>query len=268
MNRKRRQHEATRTDETWLIPYADLLTLLLALFIVLFASSQIDAQRFQQISQTLNAVFSGNVSILEHPSMVEHDSPVDGIDSEQGKIGDIESDQELSLEERFALETTELEKLKAELDKYISEQGLESLLQTELNSQQFVITIRDNALFDLGSATVKPEARRLAIAISEFLVDYPQFEVVVSGHTDNLPINTAQFRSNWDLSAYRALNFMKVLLENDKLDPARFSNVAYGEYRPIASNDTAEGRAQNRRVEISLLRNIILPEEEAVTIER
>lgn len=172
-----------------------------------------------------------------------------------------------SPEEQFREETKELQKLKEELDRYIAENDLSTQLKTELNSRQLKIVIRDNALFDLGSADVKPEAEKLAVAISELLVKYPDYNVVVSGHTDNLPIRTARFRSNWDLSAFRALNFMNILLENDDLNPARFSTVAYGEHQPVASNETEEGRARNRRVEVSIIRNVTAPSaDDAVSV--
>ncbi|HZG78353.1 MAG TPA: OmpA family protein, partial [Paenibacillus sp.] len=105
-------------------------------------------------------------------------------------------------------------------------------------------------------AQLKPESRELAVTISELLEQYPNYEVVVSGHTDNVPIKTSQFPSNFHLSAERALSFMAVLLENPGVGQERFSSVGYSEYKPVASNDTAEGRAQNRRVEVSIVRNV------------
>jgi chemotaxis protein MotB len=86
------------------------------------------------------------------------------------------------------------------------------------------------------------------------LQEFPEYEVVVSGHTDNVPISNSQYKDNWDLSADRALNFLKILLLNETLDPAKFTPSGYGEYHPIASNQTEAGRAQNRRVEVSIIR--------------
>lgn len=267
MNRKRRRHDDDEEiSDSWLLPYADLLTLLLALFIVLFASSQLDAQKFEQLSSAFQHAFSGNDHFFEYPNIVEPlgDTTVDTYDD----LLDNERDPwERSLTGQFQDETAELEKLKADLDEYIADHDLNTQVETELNHEQLLLTIRDNALFDLGSASVKPDARRLAEAISNILTKFPQFEIIIAGHTDDLQFSgSAQFRSNWDLSAYRALNFMEILLENDRLDERRFSNVAYGEHRPIASNETAAGRAQNRRVEVSIIRNITAPPGELISV--
>jgi chemotaxis protein MotB len=147
--------------------------------------------------------------------------------------------------------------LKKQLDTYIKENGLTDDLETKLNQSQLMITISDKALFASGEAVVKPEARQLAKAISNMLQQFPDYEVIVSGHTDNVPISTYEFPSNWDLSSVRALNFMKILLLNTNLDPKKFSAIGYGEYHPVASNDTAAGRAQNRRVEVSIIRKYV-----------
>lgn len=117
-----------------------------------------------------------------------------------------------------------------------------------------MITIADNAVFASGQATVKPEARVMAKNISRMLQQFPDYDVIVTGHTDNMPINNAQYNDNWDLSSDRALNFLKIMLLNTNLDPSKFTPSGYGEYHPVASNDTPEGRAQNRRVEISIIR--------------
>jgi chemotaxis protein MotB len=123
-----------------------------------------------------------------------------------------------------------------------------------------MITISDNALFASGSAVVKPESKSLALSIANLLVQYPGYEIVVSGHTDNEPISTTEFKSNWDLSSARAIRFMDILLSNKKLDPKLFSAIGYGEYRPVASNATTEGRAKNRRVEVSIIRKYTDPD--------
>ena len=118
-----------------------------------------------------------------------------------------------------------------------------------------MIRIKERALFPSGSAQLVGEAQKIAPVIAGLLATLPE-RVVISGHTDNVPINTAQFPSNWELSSSRALNFMKYIISQDnRLNPRRFSAVGYSEYRPIASNDTDEGRQQNRRVEVFIARN-------------
>jgi chemotaxis protein MotB len=248
-------------DDSWLIPYADLLTLLLALFIVLFASSQIDEKKFNILSRSFNIAFHGGEGLFMPSNLLPiNESGRDRNEHKRENPG--EADQRGSAYERFEQETRNLEQLQEKLDGYIEANGFSTQLRTDLNFDELKITIKDTALFASGSAEVRPEARRIAEAIGEMLVEFPDYEIVVSGHTDNQPINTAQYPDNWTLSAHRALNFMKILLNNPQLDAYRFSAVGYGEYRPVASNDTPEGRAQNRRVEVSVLRNFTLDAEE------
>ncbi len=275
MAKKPRRHEhEEHVDESWLIPYADILTLLLALFIVLFASSTVDAQKFEDMMVSFNSVLSGGSGVFDTGTIVpigsESGRRGDGgtEDADPQKLSERRQDKELTeLQKRIQQETIELENLKERIDDYIEQNGLTSQLSTELNSYQLVLSISDNALFASGSATIRSESRDLALAIAEMLVNYPQYEVIVSGHTDNRPISTARFSDNWDLSSFRALNFMKILLSNEELVPDRFSAIGFGEYRPVATNDTDSGRAANRRVEVSILRNIVEPQTEELEVE-
>jgi chemotaxis protein MotB len=263
--KKHKPHDEEHIDETWLIPYADLLTLLLALFIVLFASSQVDQQKLEKMSDALSGAFNGGFSFFQNSDVVPMDEESMNRDENTERETETEKDP-LNIEksesflsneelERFRQETANLEELKKQLDQYINENGLDTQLETKLNQHQLMITISDNALFTSGSAEIKLESQNLARAVGEMLKDYPQYEIEIAGHTDNRSINTPEFPSNWDLSAKRALNFMKILLEEEGTSPERFSTIGYGEYRPIATNETVEGRSKNRRVEVSVLRN-------------
>lgn len=241
---KHQEHEE-HADESWLLPYSDLMTLLLALFIVLYGMSSVDAQKFQEMSEAFNSVLTGGKGVLEHSSISSNPSSNDLPNSS------------LNRSELMRQEQENLEALKQQLDNYIQQNGLTEDLDTKLNKSQLMITISDNALFPSGEAEVKPEARLLAKAISTMLQQFPDYEVIVSGHTDNVPISNYEFPSNWDLSSARALNFMKILLLNQNLDPIKFSAIGYGEYHPVTGNDTAAGRAQNRRVEVSIIRKFV-----------
>jgi chemotaxis protein MotB len=123
-----------------------------------------------------------------------------------------------------------------------------------LSEDGLSIRIKDTALFPSGSAELLERSQQIAAPIAMILSRVPQ-KVVVSGHTDNVPISNAQYRSNWDLSSQRSLNFMKFLMEQAPLKPERFMTVGYAEYRPVAANDSDENRAKNRRVEILLMRS-------------
>ncbi|SMF37705.1 chemotaxis protein MotB [Paenibacillus barengoltzii] len=252
-NKKHQDHEE-HADESWLLPYSDLMTLMLALFIVLYGMSTVDAMKFQEMSEAFKSVLTGGTSVLDQNAMISNNK------TSLSEIETPKSTQDGLMTKKNELKRQEqqnLEALKKQLDTYIKENGLTDDLETKLNQSQLMITISDKALFASGEAVVKPEARQLAKAISNMLQQFPDYEVIVSGHTDNVPISTYEFPSNWDLSSVRALNFMKILLLNTNLDPKKFSAIGYGEYHPVASNDTAAGRAQNRRVEVSIIRKYV-----------
>lgn len=247
MSKKKKQKQEERINESWLIPYSDLLTLLLALFIVLFASSQIDQKKFQQIARSFNTAFVGGTGVLDFESPIEPKQPPAQTKQENKQL------QEKKKEALDKQDQEELQDVKEKIDGYIMQKHLNGKLQTSLTDEGLAITILNDILFDSGSAEVRVKDRRLAKEISELLVMNPSHNIIVSGHTDNVPIHNAKFASNWELSVMRAVNFMKVLLENPKLDPRSFSAKGYGEFKPVASNATPEGRMKNRRVEILIL---------------
>lgn len=242
-------------DESWLIPYADLLTLLLALFIVLYAMNSVDQKKFEEMSKAFSIALNSGSGVLDNPAIVQDGESRQNQKEDQSKEDKQKKEEEDAEKARQAAlkqEQEDLEKLKKQIDEYIDKNGLTTDLETKLNMSQLMITISDNALFAPAQATVKPESRELAVAIGKMLEGYPDYEVIISGHTDTTPISTIFFKSNWDLSSMRAVRFMDILLENKKLNPKMFRAVGYGEYQPIADNDTVEGKAKNRRVEVSI----------------
>lgn len=245
MSRKKHHRHEEHIDETWLIPYADLLTLLLALFIVLFASSQIDVKKLGDMSEVFSALFSGNVGVLNQTSTIAKNMPNTNIPTaaaqDVGKLADAHS------------ETIQLLQLQKELENYIHQKNLQENLATTLTGDGLMITIGEVALFPSGSAELLPDARILVDEIAKMIVAHPQ-KVTIAGHTDNIPINTRDFPSNWDLSTKRSLNFMKLMLQNKALNPAQFNATGYGEFRPVAANETENGRQKNRRVEVFIQR--------------
>ncbi|MBB3906940.1 flagellar motor protein MotB [Anoxybacteroides rupiense] len=245
MSKKKKSQHDDHINESWLIPYADLLTLLLALFIVLFASSQIDQKKFQEIARSFSSALSGGAGVLDFPSPVEQDNP-------QTSLPDKEK---LTKNQQAKNEQKELQQIQAKINQYIEQQHLQGELKTTLTEEGLLVTILNDVLFDSGSAEVRPQDRQIASEISRLLVMNPPRNIIVSGHTDNVPIRNSNFSSNWELSVMRAVNFMKLLLENKQLDPRLFSAKGYGEFKPVASNGTPEGRMKNRRVEILIAPN-------------
>ncbi|MEW8967658.1 flagellar motor protein MotB [Exiguobacterium alkaliphilum] len=236
MKRKKKHDHEEHISEGWLIPYADLLTLLLALFIVLFASSNVDQTKLEKMSRSFNQVFSGGTSVFQA-------STASNSDINRTNNTDTTANPR-------TYELAKLDELKEQVNEYIKQNGLQDEIEATISSSGLVLTIQDRALFSMGEATLDAEARAVARSISGILEQAGNREIVVSGHTDNVPINTARFPSNWELSSARATAFMRGLLTNDTLNPSQFTLASYGEYKPIATNSTPEGRAKNRRVEV------------------
>ncbi|MDN4608373.1 flagellar motor protein MotB [Sporosarcina highlanderae] len=238
MSRKRKKKKDDgHIDESWLLPYADLLTLLLALFIVLFASSSVDEKKLSKMSAIFSEIFDGGTGVMQSPSP----TPTPSIDTK----GDQGNENSAYLEDQQSLE-----EIQSAIDDYIAVNELENQFQTQLIEEGLLITIRDSILFESGKATIKPEYSKMAKDIGSLLKFEEPRQIVVTGHTDNVPINSAEFPSNWELSMMRAINFLKILIDTNNLDPQLFSAKGYGENKPVASNDSAEGRSKNRRVEV------------------
>ncbi len=255
MSRLKRKHKhEEHVDESWLIPYADVLTLLLALFIVLFAASEVNMEKFQEISESFNQELQGGTGVLSQQAPVE--TPQDTsklaiIEDEEEKIKElVEEAPKTPGEDEQEKDFTELFEIQRKIDEYIEKNGLSPRLKTELTAKGLLLTITEGVLYESGSADLTKEAKEIAAEIAKLLVtDLPR-KIYIEGHTDNEPVDGIRYPTNWELSSERAINFMKLLLENKKLDPRKFSGTGYGEYQPVATNDTPKGRAQNRRVEV------------------
>lgn len=245
--RKKKSHGEHGVDESWLIPYSDLLTLLLALFVVLFAMSQIDAQKYEQLRRVFESEFSGGKGILE-----ENISPVQ---PPLEPTKDEPEDEKKEEPNDSEIELNQLQALQQQINQQIEKNNLEDAIGTKLTDEGLFISIFNDLSFDPGSAAVSEKGEDIAKDLSDFLILDPPHQVMINGHTDDRPMKSREFKSNWDLSVMRAVNFMRILLENEKLDPATFSAKGYGEFRPIAPNDSIENRAKNRRVEVLILPN-------------
>lgn len=250
--RRRRKQDSEDSSEAWLLPYADLMTLLLALFIVLFASSAVDMEKLNRLSSVFNEIFDGGQGIMDQSAPTPTPIPDDAIGEEDEKSKYMEDQKSLS-------------EIQGRVDEYIAVNELENQFETTMTDEGLLVTIRDSILFSPGKAEIRPEYLPLADDLSELLVFDPPRHIVVTGHTDDVPMNNAEFGSNWELSVMRAVNFLKLMVRNVDVDPLLFSAKGYGEYQPIASNDTVEGRNKNRRVEI-LIQPLVLEDGRAFDI--
>ena len=242
--KKRGKPHEEELNEAWLLPYSDLMTLLLALFIALFAMSQTDSSKMQALAQAFTAAFNmGGPSFFSGmgPSTAMPNTPTTASDSTNAA---------------YMQENENLREAQEKLEQYIKENNLQDQVSTELSEEGLMIRLKEKALFASGSAALQGQAEQIVPVIAALLSSLPE-RVTISGHTDNVPISTAQFPSNWELSSARAVSLMRGLMgAQPALNPARFSALGYSEYRPIASNDTEEGRAQNRRVEVFIARSM------------
>ncbi len=229
--RKSRQEGAPAGAPAWMLTYGDLVTQILIFFVLLFAMSSIDAQKFQAALLSLQGAFG----FLSGESMVDPPGIPDG--------------SEADLDARDHQQMIAVQQL---IDERLQSAGLRASVSMDLEERGLVIRFMDSVLFDLGKAQIKPVGRQTLENIAPTLHEIPN-QVRVEGHTDNLPIVTAAFPSNWELSTARATNVVRFLIEDRGLDPRRMSAAGYGEWRPVAPNDSPANRQLNRRVDIVVL---------------
>jgi chemotaxis protein MotB len=274
------EHE---NEERWLLTYADMLTLLFALFMVLFSISSVNISKYQVLQQSLKAAFSGSIlpggrailssgsestsahtpATAEVPSIVPLvPTPASRSSSSTGSANNPAAKPMTSAELQAALnsmsasiaEQDTFEKLKEQMDAYAKAHGFGNKVQTIIERRGLVVRVlTDNLLFDSGSATLQPGADSLLDQVAQLLNLDKSHPITVEGHTDNQPIHNPQFPSNWELSTARATNVVRYLITRD-VGAYRLGAVGYADLHPIASNATAAGRAENRRVEIVLMR--------------
>lgn len=261
----RKEEEPPKGAPAWQSTFADLMNLLLCFFVLLFAMSTVDAQKFELVAASFSQSFSifsaGGASIGEGlliSNGVSQLSQLDNYMTTMGKAAESEEQKEMDkeLEEQISeMEAQMLEKneeLSEMVEESIEEQGLDGDVDIDFTSQYVQLTLNGALLFDSGKAELKPEATQLLDKIGVILRRYADSVIEVEGHTDNVPIHTAAFGSNNELSSARALSVFEYLVENTELDPSMIKHSGRGEYVPVADNSTPEGRAKNRRVEIKI----------------
>jgi chemotaxis protein MotB len=229
VRRKRKEMHEPSNQERWLLTYADLITLLLALFIVMYSMSQVDAKKFGKIAEALNGVLKGGDSILKHRAEV--------VDPETG---------------HGLLQLGDLRMINKKIEQHFEKLGKQKEIQTEITERGLVVHIMESALFKQGSAHLEPRARQVMDIIYEQVKGLPN-HVRIEGHTDDFPIHNEAYPSNWELSAARATSVVRYFLENYDFSPDKISALGYGEYRPSRPNNSIENRAANRRVDVVVL---------------
>jgi chemotaxis protein MotB len=249
---RRRKHKAHANHERWLVSYADFITLLFAFFVVLYASSQADKKKAAVVAASIKGafqqmgVFTGSAPDdlgvpgspgVPHPELtgsplkVVKVAAADGHTDRPGGYG------------------VDVDELRHELEDALGDEIKKHEVQMRVTPEGLVVSLREVGFFNSGEADLLEDGQATLARIATILGG-KGFEIRVEGHTDNVPIHTSQFRSNWELSTARATQVVSLLIEKYSFDPVLISAAGYAEYRPISSNETAQGRAANRRVDL------------------
>ena len=231
MPRKRVEEQKTGAPE-WMSTYGDMMTLLLCFFVLLFSFATLDVQKFQAIAQSMN----GSLGVLDSGMTLSMEPLVNSFPADSPNE-----------------EVEEFRQLYEQMSEYIKENNLESSITLRLDERGLLVRFMDDVLFESGKADLTPKAREIINKVSE-IIRQNNKNIRVEGHTDNVPINTFRFPSNWELSTTRAVNVVKYLIEERGIEAKRMSASGYSDQHPVDDNDTSEGRQKNRRVDMVILR--------------
>jgi chemotaxis protein MotB len=264
--------EEHENEERWLLTYADMITLLMTLFMVLFAISSVNTSKLDALSKSLSEAISGKIvtggpSIQQTGAEQKTDTatpeppipairPVVEVKPSMSQSTKSASTSAKSAAER---EQEDFQELKRKIDAYAKEHGLQDKLQTDIVRRGLVIRLlTDHVLFASGSAQLAPPSTGLLTTLARLLVAEVRHPIVVEGHTDNRPISSSQFPTNWELSTSRATQVVRFFIRQH-VAPQRLEAAGLAAQRPIASNLNDAGRSRNRRVEIVLVRQNASP---------
>jgi chemotaxis protein MotB len=256
---RRKRHPAHANHERWLVSYADFITLMFAFFVVMFSSAQVDQRKVGKISRAIQEAFqqlgifdTSNTRMplsatepmpLSKTQLIENVAHTENmqrlVDSSPGTLG-------------TGVQPGGLADLRRELERVLGPEIRRKEVAIEVKREGLVVSLREIGFFDSGSAELRPDSEAAMARIGQALAQLPN-NVRVEGHTDNVPIHTARFASNWELSTARATEIVRLFITRFDLPPARLSAGGYAEFHPAAPNDSAEGRTLNRRVDIVVL---------------
>jgi chemotaxis protein MotB len=256
---RRRRNPAHANHDRWLVSYADFITLLFAFFVVLYASSQVDKRKVGKLALAIQVAFQEmgvfQASTTEIPIDVTDPMPF-------SKVQAIENTERTATLSRIAshpdgplgtgVENGDLAELQTELETALAGEIKRKEIAMLREPDGLVISLREVGFFESGSAQMK-SASQIAFDRIASMLRKRDYRLRIEGHTDNVPIHTPQFSSNWELSTSRATEVVRLLIVREGFDPNRLSAAGYAEYHPVASNRTTEGRGLNRRVDIVIL---------------
>jgi chemotaxis protein MotB len=256
---RRKRARAHASHDRWLVSYADFITLLFAFFVVLYASSQVDQRKVGKLALAIQVAFQELGVFPASTTQIPLDtsepmpfSPVQSIENAKHntELGRVSPSPNNPL--NAVSDEANLSALQSELQQALQHELAVHTVALHRESEGLVISLREFGFFDSGSAALKPSALPALDRIASILA-VRTCRLRIEGHTDNVPIHTAQMASNWELSTARSTELVRLLIQRYRFSPERLSAAGYAEYHPIASNDTPQGRAQNRRVDLVIL---------------
>ena len=256
--RRKRRGEAHANHERWLVSYADFITLLFAFFVVLYASSQVDKRKVGKLALAIQVAFQ-QMGVFDTSS-----TQIPLSDSEAvpfSKVQVVENNERTTDMERFVQPmkgmltppmNAPLKEIQSELEKALAPEIQKHVVDIKARREGLVVSLREIGFYESGSAQMRASSKGAIDRLAAVLAARAE-ALRVEGHTDDVPIHNSHFASNWELSTARASELIKLLVERYHFDPVRLSAAGYAEFHPVSSNDTAEGRARNRRVDIVIL---------------
>ncbi|MBN2321142.1 MAG: OmpA family protein [Acidobacteria bacterium] len=260
---RRKKEEEPENHERWLVSYADFITLLFAFFTTLYAISTVDAHKMGQMVLSMQKSFDAGMFASGSSFLSLDEGP-------SGNGDTLSSDilNKIKLQEGFEIREAimtksgtagnvisgkkDMRRLKNSIDSLLSSSKLKASVSLKMDSRGLVLSLGEGGFFDSGSEIIKPEGRILLDTLATSLIDLGN-DIRIEGHADTDPIKTSKFASNWDLSTARATEILRYMIEKFGFQPGLLSAAGYGEFRPVAPNDTLEGKARNRRVDIVIL---------------
>ena len=246
MSRRRlRGSDNDSSGSGWITTYSDLVTLLLCFFVLLYTFSSIDVAKFKGIASSLQLALTGQVGT----SIFEENPP--GLDSSIEPFAPSTPEETVApdSDDGLGLLDKEINRIYLIVKDFVEEEGIEAEVSLRTDRRGVIIDISDSILFDPGKAELKPDSKELLDTLT-ILINSFDNNIIVEGHTDNVPINRSKFPTNWELSVNRATTVIRYFAEERNIAPNRLSAAGYGEYRPIMPNDTAENKTLNRRVNV------------------
>jgi chemotaxis protein MotB len=262
LSRKRKPEEHVN-HERWLVSYADFITLLFAFFVVLYASSQVDKRKVGKLALSIQVAFQ-ELGVFETSNTL---IPLN--DSEPvpfSKIQVVENAERTSDMERFVQPMkgelspslgAPMKNVQAELEKALAPEIRSRVVEVKTRREGLIVSLREIGFYEVGSANLRPTSKDAIDRLAGVLESRTE-SLRIEGHTDNVPIHNGRFASNWELSTARASELIKVFIEEYGFEPERLSAAGYAEYRPVAANDSVDGRSRNRRVDIVILNPPVL----------